>query len=103
MGVDDYTIPQKSKTVNSFTFSKISISLVLSHLNSLNPAKSIGPDALPARFLKEISDEIAAPLTDIFNHSLSSGVFPSEWKHSVIPLHKGGSRDDPGTFRPLYN
>ena len=90
MGVDDY------KAVNSFTFSKIPISLVLSHLNFLNPAKSIGPDALPARFLREISDEIAAPLTDIFNHLLSSGVFPSEWKHLVIPLHKSGLHDDPG-------
>ena len=69
LGADDYTIPQKSKAVNSFTLSRIPISLVLSHLNSLNPAKSIGPDALPAKFLREISNKIAAPFTDIFNHS----------------------------------
>ena len=58
---------------------------------------------MPARFLREISDEIiAAPLTIIFNHSLPAGVFPSEWKHSHITLlHKGRSPGDPGNFRPI--
>ena len=45
---------------NSVTFSKIPIFLVLSHLNSLDPAKSTGPDALPANAekLKIYNDQL---------------------------------------------
>ena len=53
LSADTYIIPQKCIAANQFTFSNISVSLVLFHLNSLNPAKSTGPDDLPARFLRE--------------------------------------------------
>ena len=37
-------------------------------LSNINPSKSHGPDNLPARFLKEVSSEIAPALTLIFRH-----------------------------------
>ena len=38
----------------------------------------------------------------IFNESLKSGNVPQAWKCSnVTPVHKGGSCDDPGNFRPI--
>ena len=43
---DKFAIPATSCDTNSFTFAEISASLVLSHLNSLDPRKSTGPDGL---------------------------------------------------------
>ena len=87
---------------NSFTFNTISVSLVKSHLLSLNITKSTGPDNLSARFLRTIADQIVVPLTDLFNSSLRIGEVPSEWKRShITPIYKGGSPDDPGNFRPI--
>ena len=80
-------------------FSEISVSSVLSHLQSLDPKKSTGPDGLSARFLKEIAVEIASPLTQLYNISLLTGAFPSDWKHShITPVHKDGPFDDPSNF-----
>ena len=95
-------VPQDSVAPNPFTFSIISISLVKSHLKSLDITKSTGPDNLSAKFLRTVADQIAAPLTDLFNSFLQNGEVPSEWKHShIIPVHKGGSPVDPGNFRPI--
>jgi len=53
-------------------------------------------------FLKEISDEIAEPLTVLYNESLRAGVIPLEWKKSPItPVQKGGSTDDATNYRPI--
>ena len=57
---------------------------------------------MSARFLKAISDEIAVPLTWLYNDSLRSGVIPSDWKRShIMPVHKGGAEDDPTKYRPI--
>ena len=83
-------VPQDSVAPNPFTFSIISISLVKSHLKSLDITKSTGPDNLSAKLLRTVADQIAAPLTDLFNSFLQNGEVPSEWKHShIIPVHKG--------------
>ena len=87
---------------NPFTFSTISVSLVKSRLTSLDITKSSGPDNLSAKFLRTAADQIAVPLTDLFNSSLQNGGVPSEWKHShITPVHKGGTPVDPGNFRPI--
>ena len=98
----NFVVPDFSVGSVPFVFTEIPVSVVLSHLQSLNPRKSTGPDGLSARFLKEVSTEIAPALTDLFNISLSSGVFPSEWKRShITPIQKGGPSDDPSNFRPI--
>ena len=68
-------------------------------LCALDEKKAVGPDGLSARFLKEIADEITVPLTKLFNKSLETGVFPSDWKHcNVTPVHKSCPRVSPGNF-----
>ena len=40
--------------------------------------------------------------SSIINLSMSSGVFPDDWKIArVVPLFKAGSRDDPNNYRPV--
>jgi len=53
-------------------------------------------------FLKQVAEEIAVPLTYLYNKSLSTGSFPEGWKKSnVTPVHKGGSTDDLGNYCPI--
>ena len=51
--------------------------------------------------MRSVAEELAEPLT-FFNMSIRSGSIPRAWKRSnVSPIHKGGSCDDPGNFRPI--
>lgn len=42
--------------------------------NKSNSNLKPGPDDETARFLKELADDFAAPITWLFNHSLSNGI-----------------------------
>ena len=51
--------------------------------------KSLGPEDLPQRILKEFAAELATPFTDILNCSLTTRVFPEAYeKAEIIPLPK---------------
>jgi hypothetical protein len=41
-------------------------------LQKLNPYKAMGPDNIPPRLLKEFAYELAEPIADLFNLSLTS-------------------------------
>ena len=60
-------------------------------------------DKISAKLLKECPDLIAESLTLIFNQSLSTGIFPDEWKSAwVTPLYtNSGKRNDPANYRPI--
>ena len=71
-------------------------------LKSLPVGKATGPDEISNRMLKEISREIAAPITDFFNHSLNTGEVPDSFKEShIVPVPKGGDPSDVGNHRPI--
>jgi len=71
-------------------------------LKSLDSNKAQGPDQIPARVLKELSRELAFPLTVLFNKSIATGIVPDEWKTAeVTAIFKKGSRSDPGNYRPV--
>ena len=45
---------------------------------------------------KVLEESFAIPLTHLYNASMLSGIFPSDWKHShITPAHKGGPIEDP--------
>ena len=71
-------------------------------LHNLKPHKAAGPDRLPSRFLKEVANEIAPPLSLIFQASLNQGAPPVVWKSAmVVPVFKKGSRSNPSNYRPV--
>lgn len=73
---------------------------VLSALSSLPQKFSSGPDNVPPFILQKCAGCLAAPLSVLFNKSLSSGVFPSPWKSSFIfPIHKSGDRSNIANYR----
>ena len=71
-------------------------------LQTIKLGKSSGPDNINNRILKEIAIPISEPLSDLYNFSLSHGIFPEIWKQAnVSPLYK---KDDPSlacNYRPI--
>ena len=69
--------------------------LGFSLLNKLDKSKATGLDKISARFVGECADLICVPTCDIFNQSISQGIFPDDWKYArVTPLYKQGDRGD---------
>ena len=69
-----------SKTNNTFELRPTNYSKVFKILSKLCKTKATGLDKTPARFLKECLALITASLCSIFNRSITSGIFPEEWK-----------------------
>ncbi|CAM5120821.1 unnamed protein product [Natator depressus] len=76
--------------------------VVRDYLEKLDEHKSMGPDALHLRVLKELADVIAEPLAITFENSWRSGEVPDKWKKAnVVPIFKKEKKEDPGNYRPV--
>ncbi|XP_071884244.1 small ribosomal subunit protein mS29 isoform X1 [Anas platyrhynchos] len=62
-------------------------------LRHLDVHKSMGPDGIHLRMLRELAEELAKPLSIIYQQSWLSGEVP------VVPIYKKGQRVDPGNYR----
>ena len=71
-------------------------------LEKLNPSKSPGPDKMHPRVLREMRQVLAEPLAQLFQLSIETESLPIDWKvGNVSPIHKKGSRQTPGNYRPV--
>ena len=62
---------------------------VLKSLSKLRPDKSPGPDNMHPMLLRETAQNIAEPLTLIFQRSVKDGRVPDDWKRAnITPIHK---------------
>ena len=94
----DYVTP----TDALFKFEKISNKTVFDYLSKLSSNKSTGLDNLSCRLLRDAAPVISQSLCNLFNYSLDSGIFPTDWKVAkVFPLHKGNDKNDPNNYRPI--
>ncbi|KAL1447518.1 hypothetical protein WDU94_010887 [Cyamophila willieti] len=84
-----------------FSFQEISSEDVRRVFSTIR-SNACGNDDLSIRFLKPIFNSIVDPLTDIINSSLSSGVFPQQWKIGrVVPLPKISKPKGLNDFRAI--
>ena len=86
----------------SFEIPLIMFSFVNSFLSSLDGTKSTGLDCIGPRLLKLAQNVLSPSLTFIINKSITSGIFPSIWRHAKVkPLYKSGAKDELNNYRPI--
>ena len=75
---------------------------VCSKLVKLQTNKAMGPDNIPSRILKLFANELAEPVTLIFNKFWYSGLVPAFWKDfSIIPIPKAKQVHLESDTRPI--
>ncbi|KFV73012.1 hypothetical protein N308_11270, partial [Struthio camelus australis] len=75
---------------------------VRDHLGKPDTHKSMGPDGMHPRVLRELADVIARPLSILLERSWRSGEVPEDWKKaSLTPVFQKGKKEEPGNYRPV--
>ncbi|XP_072728592.1 cilia- and flagella-associated protein 20 isoform X1 [Ciconia boyciana] len=71
-------------------------------LHHLDTHKSMGPDEIHPRVLKEVADVLTRPLSIIYQQSWLTGEVPADWRlANVMPIYRKGWEEDPGNYRPV--
>ena len=91
-----------TKTTYTFNFQIVDVSAVFHMLLSISTAKATGLDKIPSKILKIAAPVITQSLTNLFNYSIETETFPTEWKVAkIIPLHKTGPKNLADNYRPI--
>ncbi|KAK4826087.1 hypothetical protein QYF61_005046 [Mycteria americana] len=76
---------------------------MVSHLlHHLDTHKSMGPDGIDPRVLRELAEVLTKPLSILYQQSWLTGEVPIDWRlANVTPIYKKGQKEDPGNYRPV--
>ena len=93
----------KNRSNISFLVSLTDKTEIENVISSLDSNKSVGPNSIPAKILKLLKNDFSSQLSEIFNISFSSGVFPSILKTVKVipPVHMKDSKLDFSNYRPI--
>ncbi|TRZ08374.1 hypothetical protein HGM15179_018734 [Zosterops borbonicus] len=66
-------------------------------LSQLDAHKSMGPNGIHLRVMRELAEEVAKLISIIYHQSWLTEEVPDDWKlTNVTPIHKKGWKEDPG-------
>jgi len=75
------------------------VNSLLCHLDAY---RSMGLDGIHLRALRYLAEELAKPLSIIYQQSWLTGEVPGDWRiDNVAPVYKQGRKEDPGNYRPV--
>ena len=100
VGVPDVT---DRNVISELSIVVLTADEVKSVLKSLPVGKASGPDGITNRVLKELADQMAMPLSLLFNQSIEDGKIPTDWKEAYVsPVPKGGDLSLSSNYRPIF-
>ncbi|KFO10397.1 hypothetical protein N312_13118, partial [Balearica regulorum gibbericeps] len=71
-------------------------------LHHLDIYKSMGPDGIHPRVLRELAEVLTKPLSIIYQQSWLTREVPVDWRlANVTPIYKKGQKEDVGNYRPV--
>ena len=96
------TVDTHLNAFSPFTFCAIPTADVRKAIQKLPTNKSNRADNISALTIKKSGLAIANVLTELFNRSLSTGIFPENWKKTLVyPVHKKGELGELSNYRPI--
>ncbi len=85
-----------------FSMRSPTVNAVFKKLQAINERKAAGLDKIPCKLLKIAAEVIAPSLTQIFDKTIRTNIFPDDWKLArVTPIFKKGKKDDMDNYRPI--
>ena len=75
---------------------------MLSSLKKLNTRKATGADGISSHLLCSLAPVLTPSISKLFNHSLSTGEVPNEWKKAnITPIQKKPRINNITNYRPI--
>jgi hypothetical protein len=99
---DDAPLIEHARTTSKLSTINFTEFKVHDAMKEMKNNFSRGPDGVPSVFIRQLSDDLAAPLSFLFNLCMEKGELPKEWLDAhIVPIHKKGSRAKAGNYRPI--
>ena len=80
----------------------VTVEEVRKHLLAVDVNKALGPDKISPYTLHRCANQLAGPLTSLFQTCLQQRTWPKIWKSAnVVAVHKNKSKTLPENYRPI--
>ena len=101
-GCKNFTHYLKNSNPHTFMTQPTTPNEIEEIIRSFDTSKSAGPNSIPNKIIKQISTSISIPISNISNHSFSTGIHPDILKITkVIPIYKKDSKLEIVNYRPI--
>src|SRR3989442_2420678 len=80
----DLSVSGVNSTIDKFSMCSLDIYSTARLLQQIKSDSAMGPDEIPAFILKKLAPYLASNIMHLFNSSISTGAFPSEWKKANV-------------------